>query len=271
MRALSSANKNQGVAEVDLRRNRIKHRLAEGETALVAGGISHADDVEAVGYTLKQQGFDGIWLEGEHGWVTDAELGNLTRACDILGLTSVARVNANSQSLIYRTLDRGAQAIAVPHVNTRAEAENVVEGGKFAPVGKRGMFVSRQGFGVSDYFNRANDETLLVILVEDIVAVQNLDEILKVDHIDVFFVAPSDLSASMGRLDGGQGAETQRLIKDTLKKITDAGRVAGTMVNNENVEMFAEAGARFFFTVVGPWIAQGAKEFAKRAAAGAGK
>ena len=56
-------------------------------------------------------------------------------------------------------------------------------------MGRRGMFVSRQGFGVSDYFMPANHETLCVVLIEDIIAVNNLAEILTVEHIDVFHVA----------------------------------------------------------------------------------
>ena len=114
--------------------------------------------------------FDGIWIEGEHGPMAFDELGNLTRACDLWGMTSIVRVNRNDQTLIYRTLDRGAQGIVVPHVNTREEAENVVAGGRFAPIGQRGMFTSRQGYGVADYFAKANDEVLLTILIEDIVA-----------------------------------------------------------------------------------------------------
>src|SRR5204863_432015 len=100
-----------------------------------------------------------------------ADLGNLTRACDLWGVTSVVRVMDNDYATIYRTLDRGAQAIVVPHVNTRAEAEAVVEAGKFAPLGKRGMFTSRQGFGVDDYFKTANDQSMLMVLIEDIAAV----------------------------------------------------------------------------------------------------
>ena len=72
--------------------------------------------------------------------------------------------------MIYRALGRGVQGIVVPHVNTREEAENVVAGGKFAPVGRRGLFSSRQGYGVRDYVKIANDHTLLVVLIEDIVA-----------------------------------------------------------------------------------------------------
>ena len=168
---------------MNIRPNRIKQKLAAGENVYVVCGPNDADWIDEVGPSE----LDGIWLEGEHGPVDFGNLGNLTRACDLWDMTSIVRVNRNDQTLIYRTLDRGAQGIVVPHVNTREEAENVVAGGKFAPIGQRGMFVSRQGFGVDDYFTTANEQSLLIVLIEDIVAVRNLDEILEVDHIDVFF------------------------------------------------------------------------------------
>ena len=244
-----------------LRPNRVKHKLAEGSTVYVAGGMTHPDDIDAFG----PNGFDGVWLEGEHGPVDAAELGNLTRACDIWGMTSVVRINQNDQGLIYRTLDRGAQGIVVPHVNTKEEAQNLVDGGKFAPIGYRGMYTSRQGYAVPDYLQVANDETLLIILIEDIVAVRNLDEILTVDHIDVFFVAPSDLATSMGHIGDLQHSDVQNTIDDTLARIQAAGRVAGTLANNDNVAKYAAAGVRFLFTSVGGWITAGAAEFISRA------
>ena len=91
---------------MELRPNRVKRKLEAGEPAFIAGNFTHADDIDSFG----PNGFDGIWLEGEHGSVDAADLGNLTRACDIWGMTSVVRVNQNEQALIYRTLDRGAQA-----------------------------------------------------------------------------------------------------------------------------------------------------------------
>jgi 4-hydroxy-2-oxoheptanedioate aldolase len=99
-------------------------------------------------------------------------------------MTSVVRVMNNDYATIYRILDRGAQGIVVPHVNTRAEAEAVVKAGKFAPPGKRGMLTSRQGFGVGDYCKTANDQNRLIVLIEDIAGVRNLDAILAVDHIE---------------------------------------------------------------------------------------
>jgi 4-hydroxy-2-oxoheptanedioate aldolase len=180
-------------------------------------------------------------------------------------MTSIVRVNMNEQPIIYRTLDRGAQGIVVPHVNTREEAQNVVDGGKFSPMGQRGMFLSRQGFGVPDYFTTANDHTLLVVLIEDIVAVNNLDEILKVDNIDVFFVAPSDLAASMGRIGELSHPEVKSTVDGALQRIAASGRVAGTLAMDDTVSRFAALGVRFFFTVVDPWIHAGAKNFKARA------
>ena len=150
---------------MNIRPNRVKQKLAAGKVATILSGTNDPDLIDQLG----PLGVDGIWLEGEHGGVDYADLGNLTRACDLWGMTSVVRVMDNDYATIYRTLDRGAQGIVVPHVNTRAEAEAVVEAGKFAPLGKRGMFTSRQGFGVDDYLKTANDQSLLIVLIEDIV------------------------------------------------------------------------------------------------------
>jgi 4-hydroxy-2-oxoheptanedioate aldolase len=175
----------------------------------------------------------------------------------------------NDYATIYRTLDRGAQGIVVPHVNTRGEAEAVVEAAKFAPVGKRGMFTSRQGFGVDDYLKTANAQSLLIVLIEDIGAVKRLDEIVKVDHIDVFFVAPSDLATSMGHIGNMAHPDVQRTIDGAITTIVQSGRVAGTLVNAGNVERYTRLGVRAVMTSFFPWIQAGAKDLIERAAAGA--
>ena len=246
---------------MELRVNRAKQKLANGEIVTIVSGITHPDDIDAVG----PLGFDGIWLEGEHGATDASDLGNLTRACDIWGMTSVARINLNEQGLIYRTLDRGAQAIVVPHVNNASEARNVVEGGKFTPNGKRGMFTSRQGLGVSNYFDNANDQSMLIVLIEDIIAWENLDEIIAVDDIDVFFVAPSDFASSMGHMGDIQHPDVQEKINDSISRVTAAGRNAGALATNENVARYTEMGVRFFMTGAGPWIASGFNEFVANA------
>jgi 2-keto-3-deoxy-L-rhamnonate aldolase RhmA len=250
---------------MNIRPNRIKQKLAAGEVATILSGAVNADMIDQLGPI----GADGFWLEGEHGPVDFADISDLTRACDLWGATSVLRLSHNEYGDIYRALDRGAQGLVIPHVNTRAEAQNVVDAAKFAPIGKRGMFTSRQGYGVPDYLQVANDHTLLIVLIEDIAAVNNLDEILSVDHIDVFFVAPSDLASSMGHIGNAGHPEVQETIDGAIKKIVAAGRTAGTLVTNANVERYTKLGVRCVMTGVLPWIDAGAKELMAKAAAGA--
>jgi 4-hydroxy-2-oxoheptanedioate aldolase len=250
---------------VDIRPNRIKTTLAAGRVATIVSGSNDPDLIDQLG-TLD---VDGIWLEGEHGGVDYADLGNLTRACDLWGKTSVVRVMDNDYATIYRTLDRGAQGIVVPHVNTRIEAEAAVAAAKFAPLGKRGMFTSRQGFGVDDYLKSANDQSLLIVLIEDIAAIGNLTDILTVEHIDVFFVAPSDLATSMGHIGNLAHPEVQRTIDAAITTIVRTGRVAGTLVNTDNVERYTRLGVRAVMTGFFPWIQAGASDLLARAAAGA--
>src|SRR3989475_7724075 len=118
---------------MNIRPNRVKQKLAAGQVATIVAGTNEPDLIDQLG-TLD---VDGIWLEGEHGGVDYADLGNLTRACDLWGKNSVVRGMDNDYATIYRTLDRGAQAIVVPHVNTRAEAQAGREGRHVAPPGQR--------------------------------------------------------------------------------------------------------------------------------------
>src|SRR5438093_1148151 len=250
---------------MNIRPNRVKQKLAAGHVATIVAGTNEPDLIDQLGAL----DVDGIWLEGEHGGVDYADLGNLTRACDLWGKTSVVRVMDNDYATIYRTLDRGAQAIVVPHVNSRAEADAVVAAGKFAPLGRRGMFTSRQGFGVDDYFKTANDQSMLMVLIEDIAAIPRLDEILMVDHIDVFFVAPSDLATSMGHIGNTGHPEVQQTIDGAIARIVQSGRAAGTLVNSANVEHYTRMGVRAIMTSFFPWIQAGAKDLMDRAASGA--
>jgi 4-hydroxy-2-oxoheptanedioate aldolase len=146
----------------------------------------------------------------------------------------------------------------VPHVNTREEAELVVDSAKYAPLGSRGMFSTRQGYGVGDYLDHANNETFVCVLIEDIVAVENLDEIVSVDNIDVFLVAPSDLSQSMGHLGHAEHPEVQAVIDRSIQRILDAGRIPGHVGRTASVARYIQKGVRFFNANLNEWVTNGA-------------
>lgn len=242
---------------VQLRENRARHKIDRGEAAYVISGHNSTHMIDFLG----QFNPDGIWIEGEHGPVDFSDIPDMTRACDLWGMTSVVRVNLNIPGVIYRTLDLGAQSIVVPHVDTAEQAQQVANAAKFAPIGNRGMFGSRQSYGVPDYLEKANDETLSIILIEDIAAVNNLADIVKVDGIDVFFVAPSDLAQSMGHIGQVDHPEVQSTIDRAIDQINNAGRTSGTLANDANVERYIANGVKFVMTSWTAWIADGLKGF----------
>lgn len=246
----------------ELKQNRAKHLLQEGKT-VVGVGATDPDTIESLG-TLGVVDF--IWIEMEHGPVVWSQLSDLSRACDLWGMTSLVRVTTNEPWLIGRTLDRGAQAVIIPHVNTKEEAQAVVHGAKFTPVGMRGMGGSRQGLGVAEYASKANDEIMVVVMIEDVVAVKNLKEILTVDNIDCFFVAPGDLSQSMGPqyLGRTDHPDVQKVYEGAIRQVVASGRVAGALANDGNVERYMDAGARFLYSNYQGYIANGLRAFRQK-------
>lgn len=108
---------------------------------------------------------------------------------------------------------------------------------------------------------------MIVALIEDIVAVDNLDSILKVDHIDVFFVAPGDLAQSMGHTGGYTHPDVVSAVEESIRRIDAAGRVAGTLVTEATVGKYVKLGARFFSVQWTPWLAEGARGYLDAVAA----
>ena len=241
--------------------NRAKRRLVAGEiVTVVAGHSSSPDTVDFVG----QLGFDGCWLEGEHGSVTWDRLGDLTRACDIWGMTSLFRVRALDRTLIARALSLGVQGIVVPQVATRAEAEQLVDAAKFAPLGSRGVSRGRRSYGHPDFLERENDETLLVVQLEDPDALGNIEQIAKVEHLDVIFIAPNDLAQAMGHQGDLSHPDVVAAIDDGIERIVATGKAAGTLCATADVERFVGLGSRFLYTSYDPWISAGASAWQAR-------
>jgi 4-hydroxy-2-oxoheptanedioate aldolase len=258
-----------GYVTTILRPNRAKHKLEAGEAVLApALGANSLPDLD----TLEELGSLGVidvaWVEMEHGPWTWRDLSDISRVCDLCGISSLVRVNRNDPAVIGRTLDRGIQSIVVPHISTKKQAERVIEGALYAPQGLRGVAASRQGYGVADYLQKANKEIMVVILLEDVEAIRNLEQILTVDNIDCFYVAPSDLAQSMGARYLGQPyhPDVQAVVRNAVETIVAARRSAGAMVSDENVEEWLSLGARFLRFSALPYLQEGLKRFHQKVA-----
>jgi 4-hydroxy-2-oxoheptanedioate aldolase len=247
--------------------NRLKHSLASGKLSLIAGNHETTDMIDLAGSLGL---FDGVWIDMQHGPVTVESLPDMSRAADLWGMTSLVRVRANDPTIIGLTITAGVHGVIVPHVNTRAEAERVVDAVKFPPLGHRAASGGRRSYGRSaaEHQRIANDETFVAVMIEDIAAVENLREILTVPHIDMFFVAHYDLALSMGL---GAEVEHPRLVEAydrAVELVVAAGKVAGAVVKEADLEKYLAMGVRC--VKIPTWqslVAGGARSFAERARA----
>lgn len=227
------------------RANRVKHRLAAGDTVtVVASQALTADLVDALG----PLGFDGVWIEGEHGNATWDRLGDLSRAADLWGMSALFRVRTLDPTIIARALSLGVHGVVLPQVSTAEEAARLVQAAKFAPVGERGVTRGRRALGRPDFLERENDETLLVVQLEDPVALDNIEAICAVAHLDVVFIAPNDLAQAMGYLGQPRHPEVLAAIDNGLARIAAAGATPGIFAARDDLERVKGLGARFLYT-----------------------
>jgi 4-hydroxy-2-oxoheptanedioate aldolase len=246
-----------------MRSNSLKHTLAAGQAATIVAPLAPSPGfVEFLG----QLGFDAVFLDCEHGSSGWEDVENLVRAADLAGYGSVVRVERNDPATITRALDRGAGGVQVPHVNTAAEAEAAVQHVKFAPLGHRGWSGGRSAYGVemADFAGRANAETFLAVMLEEVEALDNLDDILRVEHIDVFFVAPGDLAQSMGHPGEMSHPALTGAIDDALRRIRAAGRTSGALITPENLDHHLELGVQYVYIGVTSLLTPATATFVQR-------
>ena len=98
--------------------NTLKKKIADGGVGVIANGPNTSELCDYVG----QYGFDAAFIDFEHGGVSWRELADITRACELWGMSSIVRVNKLDEALILRTLDQGASGVVVPHVITADDA-----------------------------------------------------------------------------------------------------------------------------------------------------
>lgn len=151
---------------------------------------------------MSDSGFDWLCIDMEHSVIDFFEAQQLILAIQSKGIDAYVRVGENNNRIIKRVLDAGADGIIVPMVNNLEEAKKALSSVKYPPLGKRGVGLARAqnyGFGFEEYKNSKAKNIKLIVQIEHKDAVQNLEEILKLEGIDGSFIGPYDLSGSMGK------------------------------------------------------------------------
>jgi 4-hydroxy-2-oxoheptanedioate aldolase len=244
--------------------NRMKEKIAGGRPALGCSLMFPSPQVvEMLGYA----GFDWVLIDCEHGSasLTDVEL--MAMAADAAGITPIARPRTNAAADIQSVMDRGAMGVQVPHINSAEDARRAVAAVRFGPGAARGLAAGTRpdswglGARMPDFAAAANAQSLVCVQLEHAEAIRNIDEILAVDGIDVFFIGPSDLSQSMGFPGDPKAPPVARAIEEALAKIVAAGRTPGMPATAETVAEAIAKGCRYVYTHLPRLIGTGAAAF----------
>jgi 4-hydroxy-2-oxoheptanedioate aldolase len=217
-------------------------------------------------------GFDFYMLDGEHGPINPDTAAHMVRACEVAGITPLARIRSVDEKLILQFMDAGVMGVMMPGVNHADDVRRLVDAIKYPPVGKRGLGPVRAAdyllgkLTQAEYVRYANEQTLVFPQIEDIEAVKQLDHMLKVPGIDGFIIGPRDLAMSMGFYDGPGHPEVTAVVDDIMKAVITAGLVIGTTAGTgEQAKALTDKGARIILNSVSGLLKSAATAFFKGA------
>ncbi len=221
-------------------------------TQLLAGTFLNLGSPTAVEIAA-DTGFDWLLIDLEHGSGSESNLRNMLLACRGSSAAAIVRIRSVDADTVKFVMDSGAAGIMFPYVSTVEEAKRAVECMKYPPTGSRGVAgaIRATNFGRdwNQYFNSANDNSLVIVQIETPEAVEASADIAAIDGVDVLFVGPLDLSVNLGC----PGDFTQPRFVEALKKVvkscSDNGKTPGILTKTGFEQQHKDLGFRF--TAVG--------------------
>ncbi len=205
----------------------------------------------AVAEIMASAGFDWLAIDLEHSTITLHEAEDLIRVIDLKGVVPLVRLASNNAEQIKRIMDAGAHGVIVPMVKSQGEALAAVRAVKYPPQGERSIGLARaQGYGVdfARYFEWQRDQSLVVVQIEHIDAVNNLESILTVPGVDAYIVGPYDLSGSMGlpgEFQAPQFLEAMAQIRSVSEKLRVPGGLHIVEPDPQALKQCIDEGNRF--------------------------
>ncbi|MEM7126663.1 MAG: aldolase/citrate lyase family protein [Chloroflexota bacterium] len=217
--------------------NPLKQKIKSGE--LIFGTVLPAPSPR-VATAVCGADIDFLWIDTEHAPFGMESIETIPALVRQTGVAPLIRVAWNDPSLIKKAYDVGAVAVMVPQVNTAEEAAKAVEYAFYPPLGQRGVspnWPHLAGENWMDVIKTANQETVLFVQIESEEAYNNLDEIAAVPGIDVLFVGPMDLSASLGVITETRHEKVLKVMEDVPKRMpADGPKIATTLVNIDEMQ-----------------------------------
>lgn len=230
---------------MQIRQNTFKQNLLKGKKQYgIWNGIADSYAAEI----CAGAGFDWVCIDGEHAPFDLRTILHNMQAIQSYEVPAIVRVPTADPVLMKQLMDAGAQSILAPMIESADQAELIAKAMVYPPNGIRGVGTAlaraAQWNRVNDYFKVANEQMCCIGQIESIKGVEALDEILEVEGLDVCFLGPADLGATMGYLGQPGHPEVVQLVKECIRKIVKAGKVAGFLTgSNPLIQEYTDAGA----------------------------
>jgi 2-keto-3-deoxy-L-rhamnonate aldolase RhmA len=206
-----------------MRPNLAKRKLLEG--GVISGPSISFPSPEIVQQALSYE-FDFLWIEWQHGGWSEQTLSAALSTCVNAKTTPIVRLPLMDPFWIARILDLGALGIIIPMVETAEQCERIVQAAKFPPRGGRSATGFRTalhaGNDYFDYVEHANDEILVIVMVETPTGVGNVREMMAVPDVDCVLIGPYDLSRSVGA-----ASMDDELVQDLVADVAAASKETG--------------------------------------------
>lgn len=218
--------------------NTVKTKLAAGQS--VVGGTVSTPDPD-IYCAMANSGFDYIWIEMQHSHLNYTDVARMIWACKDAPAIPFIRVPDATEGDIQKATDIGALGIIVPMVDTAEKMENAVKFAHYPPLGRRSQGGGQYGaIWGSDYRAAANDNIMIIAMIETEEGVAAADEIARVSGVDGVFIASSDLSSFSGYRQGDRQYEA---LVTRIKSETEG---AGKFVGGPSAWITSREGYNFF-------------------------
>ncbi|GAB4462878.1 MAG: 2-keto-3-deoxy-L-rhamnonate aldolase [Armatimonadaceae bacterium] len=201
-------------------------------------------------------GFDTVWLEMEHGGGTFSEIETLCMAAEAGGAVPTVRLPNHHRENVLKALEIGAKIVVVPMVNDAETAQELVQHGKFPPLGQRGFNTRSRGLNygldgmpnLMDVFAATNANTHLIAQIETALAAANIEAICRVEGLSGVLVGPGDLSASLGKPGAFTDPEVIEAAVRVIRTARELGKHAGILVApGPMLDAVLDAGCDLYF------------------------
>src|SRR6476661_357232 len=211
----------------------LKRKLAAGECGYGFWVTLESPSITEMAVSL---GLDWIVIDAEHGQLDWDEIVNHIRATVRSDTVALVRLTEHSISLVKRALDIGADGVIIPWVETADQLRELVAYAHYPPAGLRGIGAERAtawGQCIPQHIVEANENILVVPMIESVRGGQNIGEMVNVKGVEMFLLGPADYSSSAGFAGQWQGPGIGEQLLQIKNTIAAAGKCCGVIATSE--------------------------------------